>query len=218
MYTTAHVIWKVCASRLDNVRHIATIYGIKNKFAYVTSILLLSAAMNTTTEDEDDQPKVFCMVDLPRLLNIMNQLNSIEDLNKRLEKLHQFLVIYSVYQSLVFLREPKHEVSELLEPCFAFNEPQLREFEQLLRNLFAELNVHIRKFQHAEWIGVKIKRIWRIGKNDLSNFHWFLQLNDIIEYIILPGLEELLEKTLARWIRSQHWDAKKEQKFISIFY
>lgn len=155
MSIIARTIWEVCASKLDNVRQVATIISSKTHFPRVTSILLMSTAMNATLAD-DHQPSVdvFCMYELSHLVQVLIKLNTIDDLPKRLEKMHQFLAIYSLYQSLVYLRKPANDVNQSLKPYYASPEPDLLEMKKLMTNLSVELNILIWKHQQAECLVV----------------------------------------------------------------
>lgn len=123
----------------------------------------MSAAMNATLAD-DDQPSVnvFCMYELSQLVQILNQLNTIDDLSKRLKKVHQFLAIYSLYQSLVYLRKPSNDVNQSLKPYYTSPVSDLLEMQKLMKNLSVELNILIRKNQQADFLAVRLK--WKIVK------------------------------------------------------
>lgn len=142
---------------MDNVRQIATMINNKSHFAYVVSILLLSATMNSLTMAEDYAHTAvdFHMKDLPELLQIFNQLNSIDDLANRLNKIHQFLAIYSLYESLVRHQNSTYDVSDALKPFFSAKKADFLELQQLLKNLVVELNVLIRKNPQPDYIAVR---------------------------------------------------------------
>lgn len=162
MSIIAQTIWKVCGSKSDNIRQIATNIGCKSNFMFVTSILLTSAAMNAIVTD-DNQPKIDapCMYELSKLLQMLCELNLIDDLSKKYNKLHQFLAIYSCYQSLVYLRKPTHDVHPLLKPYFTSSKHDLQAMQQFMRNLSVELNVLMRKSQQFDYLGVSSKQVER---------------------------------------------------------
>lgn len=107
--------------------------------------------MNATTSN-DDRPNVdvFCMYEFPKLLEIVEQLNSIDDMPTRLNKLNQFLILYTLYQSLVYIRKPTYNVNALLSPYFQVDKADFLKFERFLKNVSVETSILLRKQQYVD--------------------------------------------------------------------
>lgn len=201
MSIVAETIWKVCASKPDNIREVVFTICNSSQFTLVTSILLVAAAMNAITPNDDElKSDSFYMYELSKVLDILNELNSIDEKSKRFNKLYQLLALYSSYQSLVYLRKPKFDSITSLQKYFTASKSDLLAMQEFLKRLCVELNILMRKHQQVEYFAVSLKKynenesIEFIKRNTL-NLSSRSQLTDLIEFDILPGLEQLIENS-----------------------
>lgn len=160
MSIVARTIWKVCASKPDNIREAVFTICNSSQFALVTSIILVAAAMNAVTPNDDElRSNSFFMYELSKVLGILNELNSIAENPKRFNKLYQVLALYSSYQSLVYLRKPKFDKIPSLQEYFTASKHDLLEMQEFLKRLCVELNILIRKHQQVEHLAVSFENI-----------------------------------------------------------
>lgn len=139
---------------MDNLRQVISVISVRSEFTFSASVLLLSAVMDALTVDNDIiEPKTFQMHELSKFVQIYNKINAIDDCNRRVNRIFQFLTLFSDYQSLVYLRQPQTRIAGM-EEYFTARPADLQELQLCLRRLYSELNVSINKNQQVEYLMV----------------------------------------------------------------
>lgn len=133
--------------------------------------------MKTSTLDVSQRDvKVFNLYEQSELLELLQQVNAIDDSKQRMRKLYDFMASYSLYQSMVYLREPSFDGDEMFQTYFQTDRDALTEFQNLFKVLIYELNTQILRQHDMESIAVSSIQLCISASNRRQNIMKFIVL------------------------------------------